>query len=260
MGASRSFQHYRDVRSDFGAPEPESESFLGYPSVEFIIAAPACAIAATHEAVRDSHLLKHYAPLAPTVEAALVQPADEHAKDELESIDPGHFAYVDALNTFAATRTAHSRSCSWVLWSVDALECLFGLLSCGRVSLAELVSPALELESSTDFKDAEADSGRQSLEEWLDENADHFGHARIEKLVELCKLRFPVAAPDCRSDDEVVGTGGSSGAVDVKGTSPALEGDSLTVLRDCLSAGAGGRPGKRKREAPSDVVDTYMHA
>lgn len=102
VGASRSFQHYRDVRSDFGAPEPESESFLGYPSVEFIIAAPACAIAATHEAVRDSHLLKHYAPLAPTVEAALVQPADEHAKDELESIDPGHFALQQLVRHITA--------------------------------------------------------------------------------------------------------------------------------------------------------------
>ena len=62
------------------------------------------------------------------------------------------------------------------------------------MTLDQEVPCSLAEEDTTDFADAdENEEGQQTLGEWLDERAAHFGEARVRKLLELvaAQARIP---------------------------------------------------------------------
>lgn len=164
--------------------EPEASA----PGRDFLAHAPAYGVARTHECVRDSALMKLYAPLAKAEEAALLDFADHRAVDSLLEDDPDGYGLHMVMFGLLEIESLFLEV-SWVQRSVHALECLAGLLCSRSISLSLLVHVSLRKVDTTDFETAER-AGRerqQTLLEWLAEHTHHFGEARMRKLIAVAR-------------------------------------------------------------------------
>ena len=160
------------------------------PPEAFLASAPAYAVAKTHECIRDRRLLKHYAPLNEDEEDALLSPADEFAVRTLMETPGGYAGYLVGCGCLESEDEKWSSS--WVQWSVDALECLAGLVCSGYISLSLLVPVSLREEDDTKFETADSMGREQTLLEWLAEHTGHYGEARMRKLIALSRSKAAV--------------------------------------------------------------------
>ena len=97
------------------------------PPADFLEAAPAYAVARTHECVRDRRLLKLYAPLSEAEEATMFTPADAAAVTAFRASGrDGYAGFLRGCGTLEASPDHWSSS--WVQWSVDSLERIAWLL------------------------------------------------------------------------------------------------------------------------------------
>jgi len=127
--------HFLDISIDSLGEDYAAEIFRGTPEFlpEFLDAAPAYAVSQTHCAVRDSALLKLYAPLTVTQETSMHSPCHVSADAKtVTALDPAMFAFLEGTRVFSASRL----DSSWVISTVMLLEAIAGLAITSRVSLS----------------------------------------------------------------------------------------------------------------------------
>ena len=177
--------------------EGTEDAFGGPPEVSdaFLAAAPAYAVSQTHLAVRNSPLLKHYAPLTESEELALYSSSDANARKIFRGLDPGMFGFLEGTGVFnvclKVSGCTKLESSGWVSATVLQLECIAELLVYGNVTLAASVPRPLGLFEDTDRMsvgvDGQGPGKQQTLLEWLNANADHYGRLRVEKLISVVR-------------------------------------------------------------------------
>lgn len=177
-----------DVSLDTLTDDEIDEFFGGPPEVSpaFLAAAPAYAVSQTHLAVRNSPVLKRCAPLTVAEEAILYSAVDASASKTFMRLDPGMSAFLDGAGVFSIPH--NGRGSGWVSESVLMLECVAVLLVDGNITMAVSVPRPLGLFDETEFvpvTEGGNEGLQQTLLDWLRANANHYGRARVEKLIAI---------------------------------------------------------------------------